>query len=62
MSVKQQVFGLEITVNDIVRMEIFQRKCHFGGVKLGDRVGESLSENLISFLLSIWCGTGSIGV
>jgi hypothetical protein len=42
MSVEEQVFWLEIAINDIQRVQVVQREGDFSGVELGNRVGESL--------------------
>lgn len=47
MSVQQQVFRLEIAVDDVHAVEVIQGQSDFGGVELGNRVGEALS-NLVS--------------
>jgi len=42
VSVKQQIFGLQIAVNDVHAMEIVKRECNFSGVEFGDRIWEAL--------------------
>lgn len=43
MTVQQQIFRLQVSVDNLLRMEIFEGKNHFGCIKLGHRVGESLN-------------------
>ncbi len=42
VAIKQKVFGLQVSVNNVFGMEIFQRQRSLGGVKLGNWVGKSL--------------------
>lgn len=39
---KEQILGLQVTVNNIQRVKVVQGQRHFGSVKLGYRVGEAL--------------------
>lgn len=39
---EEDVFGLEISVDDVERVEVVESESDFGGVELCDRVGESL--------------------
>ena len=42
VAVEQQILGLQVTVDDVVRVQVVQRQGDLGGVKLGDGVGEAL--------------------
>ena len=42
VAVEQKVFGLQISVDDVFGMEIFQGEGGLGSVKLGNGIGESL--------------------
>jgi hypothetical protein len=42
MAVQQQVLGLQVAVDDVVRVQIIEGEGDFGGVELGDRIGEAL--------------------
>lgn len=42
MSVQQQVFWLQVTIDDVLPVQIFEGQGHFGSVELGYRVGEPL--------------------
>lgn len=42
MSVEQQVLGLQVAVDDVVRVQVVERKRDFGGIELGDGVGKAL--------------------
>ena len=42
MSVEQQVFGLEIAVNDVHAMKIIECQRDFSGVKFRDRIWKAL--------------------
>jgi len=44
VSVKKEVFGLEIPIDDVLRMQVFEGKCHFCCVELRDWIWESLLE------------------
>ena len=39
---EQNVFRLKITVDDVERVQVVERESDLRGVKLGDRVGETL--------------------
>lgn len=41
---EQQVFGLEVAVDDVERVEVVERERDLGRVEFGDRVGEALAE------------------
>lgn len=45
MSVRaeQQVFGLEVAVDDVERVQVVERERDLGRVEFGDRVGEALA-------------------
>jgi hypothetical protein len=47
MTVKQQVFGLKIPVDDAMFVKILERKCYLGGVEFGNRVGKPLKKVLV---------------
>lgn len=42
VAIKQKIFGLEISVDDILGMKVFQGQSDFGRIEFGDRVRESL--------------------
>ena len=42
MSIQQQILGLQVTVDDVHAMEVFERKRDFCSVELRDRVREAL--------------------
>lgn len=42
MAVEQQVLGLEVAVDDVVRVQVVEGEGDFGGIELGDGVGEAL--------------------
>ena len=42
IEVEQNVFGLQVTVDDILVVEVIQGEGDFGGVEFRDRVGEAL--------------------
>lgn len=42
MAVEKQVFRLQISVDDILGVQIFQCQSSFGSIKLGNGVGETL--------------------
>lgn len=42
VAVEQQVLGLQVTVDDVVRVQVVQGQGDLGGVELGDGVGEAL--------------------
>jgi len=42
VSVEEQVLGLQITVDDVHRVQVVESESNLGGVELGDGVGESL--------------------
>lgn len=42
MSVEQQVLGLQITVDDVHRVQVVESERDLGGVELSNGVGESL--------------------
>ena len=42
MAVEEQIFGLEIAVDDVLRMQVVERERHFGGVEFGYGVGKAL--------------------
>lgn len=42
MAIEEQIFWLEIAIDDVMRMQIVQSKSDLGGIELGDRVGETL--------------------
>ena len=46
--VEQQVFRLEITVDDIPRVQVLERQRDFGGVKLSNGVREALDTQTIN--------------
>jgi len=48
VSVEKEVFGLEIPVDDVLRMQVFEGKCHFCCVELRDWIWKSLLELLAS--------------
>ena len=43
VSVQQQILRLQVAVDDVVRVQIVERKRDFGGVELGDGVGKALA-------------------
>ena len=40
---EQQVFGLEVAVDDVERVQVVERERDLGRVEFGDRVGEALA-------------------
>ena len=42
MSIKEEVLGLEISVNDVLAVQVIEGQCDFGGVELRDGVRETL--------------------
>lgn len=42
MSIEEEIFRLQITVNDVLRVQILESKGDFGCVEFGDRVWEAL--------------------
>lgn len=42
MSVQEQVFGFQVTVDDILIVQVFKGKGDFGGVEFGNWIWESL--------------------
>lgn len=42
MSVKEQVFRLQISINDLLRMEVLQSQGNFGRIELRYWIGKSL--------------------
>jgi hypothetical protein len=42
VAVEQQVLGLQVAVDDVVRVQVVEGEGDFGGVELGDGVGEAL--------------------
>jgi hypothetical protein len=40
---EEQVFGLQVSVDDVERVEVVEGECDFCCVELGDRVREALS-------------------
>jgi len=51
MSVEQQVLGFQITVDDVVGMEVVERERDLGGVELCDWIWEALEIVSISMVL-----------
>lgn len=47
MPVQQQVFGLQVAVDDVFGVQVFQSQRGLGGVELGDRVRESLVDDKV---------------
>jgi len=41
---KEDVLGLEITINNVLVVKVVKRQCHLGGVKFCNRVREALHE------------------
>lgn len=48
VSIKKQILGLQVSVDDVQRMQIIQRERNLGGVEFGDGVGEPLEDVQIS--------------
>ena len=46
MSVQEQILRLQISVDDILLVKILEGQRHFGGVELGDGVGEALRKGI----------------
>ena len=42
VSIKEQIFGLKVSIDDVLCMEVFKGKGYFGGIEFGNRVGETL--------------------
>ncbi len=42
VAIEKQIFGLQITIDDVMRMQIVESECDFCGVELGNGVGEAL--------------------
>lgn len=42
MSVEEEVLGFQVSVDDVFRMQVLERKRDLGGVEFGDGVRESL--------------------
>lgn len=42
MAIKEQVFGLQISVDDVLRMQVLDSQGRLGSVKLGNGIGEAL--------------------
>lgn len=42
MPIQKQIFGFEVAIDDVHRMQIVERKSYFGGVEFSYRIGESL--------------------
>lgn len=49
MTVEQQVFRLQVSVDDFLRMKVFQCEDHFGRVELSNGIGEALERKGQSF-------------
>jgi hypothetical protein len=39
---EEDVLGLEVSVDDVERVEVVEREGNLGSVELGDRIGETL--------------------
>lgn len=55
--VKKQVLRLQVAINDFERVKIVESEGDFGGVKLGDWIGESLhkrGEQLCQWMKCRW--------
>lgn len=52
MSVEEQVFRFQVAVYDILFVQVFEGKSHFGGVEFGDWIGEALGEGVSTAILS----------
>lgn len=48
MSVEQQVFRFQISVDDIFFVQIFESQGDLGCIELGDRIGEALMSSRVS--------------
>jgi hypothetical protein len=46
--VEQQVLGLQVAVDDVVRVQVVQRERDFGRVELCDRVGKALWGSVVA--------------
>lgn len=46
MAVEQQILGLQVAVDDVVRVQVVERERDFGGVELCDWVGEALQQSV----------------
>jgi hypothetical protein len=44
MAIQEQVLGLQIAVDDVVRVEVIESERDFGGIEFGDGVGKALEE------------------
>ena len=44
VTVQEEILGLQISVNDVLAVQVVERQCDFGGVELRDGVRESLFE------------------
>ena len=42
VTVQQQIFRLQVSIDNLLRMEIFDGENHFGSIELGHRVGKTL--------------------
>lgn len=46
VSIQQQVFGLQITIDDVLGMKVFQGQGHFSGIEFGYWVWEPLQSDV----------------
>lgn len=46
VAIKEEIFGLEIAIDDVLGVEVFQGKCDFGGIELGYGIGEALDTSV----------------
>lgn len=42
MSIEQQVFGLQVAVDDVLLVKVVERQGDLGSIELCDRIGKSL--------------------
>lgn len=42
MPIEQEVFGLEVPIDDMHGMEVVKRQCDFRSVEFGNRIGKTL--------------------
>ena len=42
MTIKQEIFRLQVAINDLMVMQILESKSNLCSIELGDRIGESL--------------------
>ena len=49
MTVQQEVFRLQVSIDNLLRMEVFQCEDHFGRVELSNGIGEALERKGQSF-------------